>query len=336
MKSPLSLIVRLAIFSTAMILLLVGVFATIARSVGDDTDTYTAIFTDANGLKTGDDVRVYGVRVGKVGDLELDGPHARVTFTLKRQHVLFDNTKLAIRYQNLSGQRYLDIQQPDKPQGERNSDDEIGTDATIPAFDITTLFNGLQPVLAELTPADLNQFATSLLAVIEGDGTQIGSALEAIENVSNHYLKDRQAVISTLVRNIAQVADHLDGKSGNALTLLGGLTDVFQTLQEKAVGLIDYMVTIPPLINPLRHLFGTIGLDKDPNPELDNLFRTVFPNPQQIVDVLNQVPGVLQSLTAMVPTTVPGVNLACSQGNAEAPQPLQVLIAGQRISLCNR
>ena len=336
MKSTLSLVVRLAVFAATMILLLIGVFQTIERPVGGDTAAYTAIFTDANGLKPGDDVRVYGVRVGKVDGLELDGTNARVDFTVERPHRIYSDTKLAIRYQNLTGQRYLDIQQPDEPHAEIDAPGPIGTDNTIPAFDITTLFNGLQPVLATLTPADLNQFATTLIAVVEGDGAQVGAALDAVTKIADHYVEDRQAVISTLVRNFAAIADHLGGKSGNALTLLTQLTEIFQNLQEKAVGLIDYMLTIPPVINPARNLLGTFGIDKVPNPELASLLRAAFPDPQQIVDVLNQVPGVLQQLTAMVPSTVDGLSVTCSQGNTEAPQPLQVLIAGQRISLCNR
>lgn len=335
MRSARSLIVRLGVFAAAMILLLVGVFQTIERPVGGESTSYTAIFADANGLQAGDDVRVYGVRVGKVGGLELDGVHARVTFTVARSRAIFTNTNFAIRYQNLSGQRYLDIQQPDRPQDELPAGATIGTDHTIPAFDITTLFNGLQPVLANLTPADLNQFATSMLAVVQGDGSQVGAALDAIDKIANHYIRDRQAVISTLVRNLAAVSDHLGNKSGSALALLSGLTDVFENLQEKTVGLTDYMVTIPPVIYPAQHMLDTVGLDKVPNPELAELLHKAFPDPQEVVDVLNQVPGVLQQLAAMVPASVDDLNPTCAHGTAPAPQPLQVLITGQRISLCN-
>lgn len=336
MRSPLSLLVRLGIFAAVMILLLFGVFETIERPVGGHTDTYTAMFTDANGLRAGNDVRVYGVRVGKVRGVDLDGTNARVRFTLEHPNRIFTNSKLAIKYQNLTGQRYLDVQQPDKPAGQQDPKNAIDTDHTIPSFDITTLFNGLQPVLATLTPADLNQFATSLLAVVQGDGSQVGAALDAIQKLTDHYTKDRQAVISTLVHNLAQVADQLGGTSGNAVSLLTSLTAIFQNLQQKAVGLVDYMLTIPPVIEPARQLLDTVGLNKDPNPDLDKLLRTAFPDPHQIVDVLNRVPGVLQTLSAMVPATVNGVALGCSHGAATAPRPLGVLIAGQRISLCNR
>ncbi|MBM4480447.1 MCE family protein [Rhodococcus hoagii] len=44
---------------------------------------YTAEFTEAAGLKPGNEVRVAGVKVGKVSDVALDGDRVRVTFQTK-------------------------------------------------------------------------------------------------------------------------------------------------------------------------------------------------------------------------------------------------------------
>lgn len=316
-----------------MIVLLIVVFQVIERPVSGETDTYTAEFTDANGLEAGDDVRTYGVRVGKVGDIRLAGSHASVRFTVGRGHKVFDNTTFAIRYQNLSGQRYLDIQQPDQPRIRHASGHVIGVDHTVASFDITTVFNGLEPVLAQLTPADLNQFATSMLAVIEGSGTGMGPALDAIENLSG-YLTDRQAVITTLAHNLGKVSDHLGGKSGNAMQLLSQLTAIFVNLTQKVGGLIEFSQRIPAVLRPAENLLATLGFTPGTNPDLDNLLHAAFPDPDQTVATLGRLPVVLQQLGAAIPSSVPGLQPACSHGNAQAPQPLQLLIAGQRISLC--
>ncbi|UFS97665.1 MlaD family protein [Nocardia huaxiensis] len=329
-----SLLLRLGAFAGAMIVLLILVFHVIERPMEGETDSYTAEFTDANGLKAGDDVRVFGVRVGKVGDVRLAGSLASVRFSVGREHRVFDNSTLAIRYQNLSGQRYLDIQQPDQPGNRRAPGQIIGVDHTVPAFDITTVFNGLEPVLAQLTPADLNQFATSMLAVIEGSGTGMGPALEAIEKLSG-YVTDRQTVIATLVRNLGTVSEHLGGKAGNAVQLLTQLTAIFVNLTQKVGGLIEFSQKIPPILMPAENLLATVGFTPGTNPDLENLLRGAFPDPNETVATLNRLPAVLQQLGAAIPTSAPGVQTACSNGNAQAPQPLQLLIAGQRISLCN-
>ena len=46
-------------------------------------DTYYASFSEAGGLKANDEVRIAGVRVGKVEAVELAGDHVRVTFRVK-------------------------------------------------------------------------------------------------------------------------------------------------------------------------------------------------------------------------------------------------------------
>jgi len=44
--------------------------------------SYTAVFGDAGGLQTGNDVRLNGARVGKVDNVRLDDDHVDVDFTV--------------------------------------------------------------------------------------------------------------------------------------------------------------------------------------------------------------------------------------------------------------
>ncbi|WP_405494114.1 MlaD family protein [Nocardia sp. NBC_00511] len=329
-----ALLLRVSIATAVMVVVLVGVFRVVERPVGGETRTYTALFTDANGLRAGDDVRLYGVQVGKVGTVELDGAQARVRFTVSRARPVFANSKVAIRFQNLTGFRYLDIEQPDQPAGQRDPKAVFGVTETVPAFDITTLFKGLQPVLAQLSPDDLNQFAASMLAVIQGDGNGLGPALDGIEKLSR-YASDRQAVISTLVGNLGQIADHLGGKSGNTIALLTNLTDLFLTITDKLPGLISFSIEIPPVLQPIRDMLTVAGVTGDSGRDLDAVLRQAFPSPQQAVDVFQRLPGLIDAMTVAVPRTGPDATMTCAHGNAQAPEPFRLLIAGQRIVLCH-
>jgi phospholipid/cholesterol/gamma-HCH transport system substrate-binding protein len=49
--------------------------------------TYAAQFSEAGGLRPSDEVRVAGVRVGAVEDVELDGDHVRVAFKVEDDDV---------------------------------------------------------------------------------------------------------------------------------------------------------------------------------------------------------------------------------------------------------
>ena len=85
------------------------VFATLQREVAGPTNSYSAVFTDVSGLAPGDDVRVAGVRVGRVDKIELVGTLAKVIFRVQRDQVLYTNTVASVTYQNIIGQRYLGL-----------------------------------------------------------------------------------------------------------------------------------------------------------------------------------------------------------------------------------
>ncbi len=55
--------------------------------------THTAAFKEAAGLKADEEVRIAGVKVGKVTGLDLDGDHVKVTFRVDDGVRLGDRTE---------------------------------------------------------------------------------------------------------------------------------------------------------------------------------------------------------------------------------------------------
>ncbi|NMN95528.1 MlaD family protein [Antrihabitans stalactiti] len=333
-RSQLGLVVRLVVFTALIGALLAGIVIAIQRPVEGSTRTFEAMFTDASGLRTNADVRMFGVAVGKVTAIDLDNNQARVRFTVVDDRPVYQTSKVAIRYQNLTGQRYVDIQQPGSPGTSLEPDTLIGTDRTIPSFDITALFNGMEPVLAEFSPEAVNQFLQNAIAVIEGDGKAVGSTLDAIDKLSS-FVSNRQQVVSVLLRNFEQVYEQLGGKSPETATLIQGISDVFVNLQKQFEGLMDFVDAAPSVLGPLNNLFAALGFTQPDNPDLQNDIRLLFPDPDTAIDLLNKLPGLLQSLTNLMPDPNNPVNRTCANGSAEVPGIVAVLIAGQRISICN-
>ncbi|MGV9740470.1 MlaD family protein [Nocardia farcinica] len=326
---------RLGLFAAVMAVVLALVLAAIQRPVAGDTETHEALFTDANGLKVGDDVRMFGVQVGKVERIGLEQSMAKVRFTVTTATPIYDNSRLAIRYQNLTGQRYIDLQQEPTPGVRLAPGAVVGADRTVPSFDVTSLFNGLQPVLATLSPEAVNQFTESMLAVIEGDGTGLGPAMAAIGQLSE-YVGDRQQVIATLVKNMSELADKVGGRVHHLVPLLARLSDIFQALQANIGGLADFAMSAPSVLAPLDRLLGTLGLDPDRATDIDALVRSLFPDPREAVEVFGRLPGLLQAVDNALPRTVAGWQPECGNGPAEVPTPLRVLIAGQQVTICKR
>ncbi|WP_280268735.1 MlaD family protein [Nocardia wallacei] len=323
---------RLVLFAGVMIVVLAVVFTAIKRPVSGETEAHDALFTDANGLKVGDDVRMYGVQVGKVEGLSLDGAKARVRLSLKTDASIYDNSKLAIRYQNLTGQRYIDLQQQPRPGARIPAGATVGTERTVPSFDVTSMFNGLKPVLATISPEAVNQFSASMVALIEGDGSGVGPALDAIGKFAS-YVDDRQQVIGTLIRNMSDLSERVGGRVHHLVPLLARLTDVFEGLQSNIGGLAQFAMAAPSVLGPLDNLFNALGLQT--GNDVDALIRKLFPDPQQALEVLDRLPGLLAGLDAATPKHVAGWKPQCAKGNADVPQVFQVLIAGQQVAICN-
>lgn len=328
-----STLMKVLAFGAVAALLLVAVVTVVQRPVDGPTTRFAAEFTDASGLSAGDDVRMHGVAVGKVEGLELVDGLARVQFTVGAERALYDSTVIAIRYQNLTGQRYLDIQQPATPGTELEADSLIEEGRTIPSFDITSLFNGLRPVLAEMSPERVNMLTSNLIAVIEGDERGIGPALESIGELSD-FAADRQEVVATLIDNLAFASQQLGGKSPETIVLLSQLANLFDELQEKVEGIIDFAMTAPSVMGPLDSLLANLGLTPVENPDLDRLVADAYPDTRRALESMTRVPVVLQSLVARSAPEAPGLDLGCSQGRADLPVQIQVLLDGQQVVVC--
>src|SRR5688572_31068278 len=73
-------------------------------------DTYYASFSEAGGLKANDEVRIAGVRVGKVRGVELAGDHVRVEFQVDEDAEFGPETGAEIRVKTLLGAMFLALE----------------------------------------------------------------------------------------------------------------------------------------------------------------------------------------------------------------------------------
>ena len=64
---------------------------------------YSAQFSEAGGLKPNDEIRVAGVRVGQVREVELEGDHVRVDFVVDKGVKLGDQTGAEMKIKTLLG-----------------------------------------------------------------------------------------------------------------------------------------------------------------------------------------------------------------------------------------
>jgi phospholipid/cholesterol/gamma-HCH transport system substrate-binding protein len=194
-------LVKLVIFTatsavvTAVLVVIMGNFAL------GDTETYSAVFANASQLQPGDDVRVAGVSVGQVDEVELeDRTQARVTFSVADDLPLTTTSGAEIRYLNLVGNRYMALTQgsggaPLEPGG------TIPLARTRPALDLTVLFDGFKPLFAALSPQEVNELSMNIVQTLQGEGGSVRSLLQHTASLTNH-IADRDRLIGQVVTNL--------------------------------------------------------------------------------------------------------------------------------------
>ena len=84
-------------------------------------------------------------------------------------------SRATIKYQNLIGDRYLEISDGPGDPHELRSGATIPRDRTSPALDLDALIGGFRPLLKAIDPQDVNGISQALIEVFQGQGLVGGS-----------------------------------------------------------------------------------------------------------------------------------------------------------------
>ncbi|WP_020669845.1 MCE family protein [Amycolatopsis nigrescens] len=239
MKSLTGPVLKLVVFAVVTVFLTAVLGLTIGGVNFKPTKSYLAQFSDVLGLNAGDDVRMSGVKVGKVESVDPAGPeYAEVRFQLDRGRALAADATAALKFRNLIGQRYVALESDvPAPGGELPPGGTIPLARTKPAVNLTALLNGFKPLFQTLRPADLNQLAGELIQVLQGEGGTIDSVLVHTASLTS-TLADRDAVIGQVIGNLNTVLDTVNSRGAE----LSGLITQTQRLvsglaaQRKPIG----------------------------------------------------------------------------------------------------
>ena len=215
--------VKLGIF-TLVSVIVTGTLAIIMGHLGlGPTHTYKAIFSSASELKSGDDVRVAGISVGSVSDVSLyHRDEAIVTFKAASDLHLTTATQAEVRFLNLVGDRYLALTQGTVTASTKSLSTEgnvIPMSHTVPALNLTQLFNGFQPLFQALSPKDVNDLAMNIVQVLQGEGGTVQQLLAHTASLTT-ALANRDQLIGQVITNLTGTLDTIDQRHQQLNTLL--------------------------------------------------------------------------------------------------------------------
>jgi len=254
MRNFVSPLIKGLIFVVITTLATVLLAVSITNTGLGDTKNYSAKFLDATSLNVGDDVRISGVRVGQIEELEIaDHSLARVEFSLDSQRRLPADVTAVIKYRNMVGQRYIALERGKGTSELLEPGAEIPLERTTPALDLTELFNGFKPLFQALSPKDVNQLSGEIVQVLQGEGGTVESLLAHTGSLTT-TLAGRDKVIGEVITNLDTVLKSINGK-GDALSTL------VSTLKELVTGLAGDRTEIGEAVSGLAELTtATAGL----------------------------------------------------------------------------
>ncbi len=290
--------IKLAAFSFVLLLFTAIIVVVFGQFRFDRTTAYTAEFSNASGLRDGQFVRAGGVEVGKVSNLKLvdNGRRVQVTLNVDRTLPLYQSTTAQIRYQDLIGNRFVNL---DRGTGEGADrvlppGGFIPLSRTQPALDLDALIGGFKPLFKALDPEKVNTIASSLVTVLQGQGGTINDILDQTAQLTS-TLADRDQAIGEVITNLntvlATTVKHekeFDQTVNNLEVLITGLRNRADPLANATADISNAAGTLGDLLADDRPILkDTIG-------KLETLQQPLVDGQAKLDDLLTKLPAAIK------------------------------------------
>ncbi|MBS2939508.1 MCE family protein [Nocardioides sp. J2M5] len=243
-------------------------------------ETYHALFTEAGGLQVDDEVRIAGVRVGKVDDIALDGDRVRVTFKVQDDAAFGADTGAAIKVKTVLGSMFLALE----PAGGGQLDEG----ATIPAertsspFDVVDAFEGLASTSEKIDTDQLAESLTTLADLTRNTPEEFRGALSGLSRLSSNVAA-KDAQLNTLLQNLQRVSTVLDERDQDIIALMKDSDVLFRALVARRDAVHELLVSSTRLSKELTKLVRQSRADLAPAlAHLENVVAVLNKNEDNI------------------------------------------------------
>lgn len=283
-------VVGVSIFTVAMLVVAAGLVVVFGQFRFASGSSYHATFSDSSRLKSGQDVRIAGVPVGSVKKVALNPDNTvDVEFDVDNRYQLYTSTKAVVRYQNLVGDRYLEITSGPGDLRKLAPGDTIAKENTQPALDLDALLGGLRPVLKGLDGGKINEVSNAVIELLQGQGGALSNMLASTSSFTQN-LADRDQLIGDVINNLNTVLGTVDEKGAEFNASVDQLQQLVTGLAENRDPVAG---AIPPLASATNDL--TTMLEKSRRP-IQGVLENVRPLAQRLDERKDDVNKVIEPL----------------------------------------
>lgn len=215
----------------ALVLSLVAAGFTFAAPDDDGRRFVDAHFSRAVQVFPGNSVRVLGVGIGRVVEVENTDSSAKVTMRIDDPDIdLPADVEATIVPVSLLGERYIQLF-PAYDGGEKFTGDEIPIERTSVPVEQDELLRSLQDYFGELDPEKVAEFVGNTSKILEGGGDDINRLIENGTSVVS-TLSDKRDTLASLIENFNTVTQTLKTRQSSIAELINTYNAVAHTVND--------------------------------------------------------------------------------------------------------
>lgn len=255
-----SSLIRAGFIGTVLIVLVIAVGLQPERLWALATSVkYQALFSEAGGLTTGNEVKVSGTKVGSVSDVTLDKGKALVTFSVDGRVRLGTDTTAHIRTGTLLGERILTLE----PAGDHSMRpaDMIPLSRTSSPYSLTEAVSEFTANTATTDTASLTQSLDILSDTIDRLAPQLRPTFDGLSRLSQS-LNGRDETLGRLLDSAADVTGILSERSQQLNALILNANDFMAILEQRRYAIVNLLANTSAVAQLLT------GLVRDNEQEL--------------------------------------------------------------------
>ena len=290
MPSHRSMVIKVSVFTVVMLLVAAGLVVVFGDFRFGPESTYHATFIDASRLKAGQKVRISGVPVGSVQGLKLNQDNSiDVEFVVDSRYTLYSSTRALIRYENLVGDRFLEITSGPGELRKLAPGATINAQHTQPALDLDALLGGLRPVFKGLDADKVNTISSAVIELLQGQGGALSNVLAETSAFST-ALSRRDQLIDDAITNLNAVLATVDSRSAQFSASVDQLQQLITGLAKNRDAIAG---AIPPLASTTTDLTQVLQSSRRP---LQGVLENVRPLATELDDRKAEVNNDIEQL----------------------------------------
>jgi phospholipid/cholesterol/gamma-HCH transport system substrate-binding protein len=277
--------------------LVIGLFVGLAFAVGilhvfEKTYSMQGVFSDASGMRNGSDVRVAGIKAGRVTSVKADRNNGNVVikWSMKKGVHLGPNTHAEVALQTLLGTKYLRLTGPvvkpymeDLPKSRR----VVPLENTKTPFDVFELTRIGTRSVQQTDTDKLNELIKDLANITEGKHDQLETLLNSVSDVTA-TINQREDQLRSLIDRLDALSNTLAEKDQTIVALLDQSQRILDLVEQRRNDIASQLENTNGAVGSLADLITTTRA------QLNSILNVLHP----VFDILDRRAGQVNNTLA--------------------------------------